>query len=612
MVRTRLAVLVTMALAAAAAVEAGGPGPRPAAANLEVPRVYEPMVDAMWQASATFRRQWRRLAADPRIRVAILALTVPGGRTLADARTQIVRGDGPSTAFVWLPPSRDFPRLLAHELEHVLEQLDGVDLGAHIRSRTVWSSKSTGFETQRAIDLGVQVAREVEAAASDAGPGMAGVPEERPIRLVQQEARVSPASPRTSRVSADGRYVVLVSSARLVPADRDARRDVYVFDRLTGRYSRESGAPGGGDADGDSRSADISGDGRIVVFESEAGNLGSPACERGTPCIYLRDRHAGTTRLLTTDRAGAPAQGWSRNPVISADGAVVAFESNAAGLAGPSAGERLPPGVYAIRVADDRRTRVDVDPSGRTDGPGMTPAISADGRFVAFASKGRLLGASAHADGSRTPRQAQVYVRDLDSQTTTLVSRNRAGATPDGASYDPAISGDGRFIAFVSEAGNLRAGASGGRGQVYLLDRTTGDTVLVSRTARGRAADGPSLRPAISADGGVVAFQSIASDLDCSRRCGRDERDTNLLWDVFVHERATGRTRRATSGGRWLAGGRAPSLDAAGRVLALASAQAFEEADAAHDEDVFLLPARPTPLHAWRLPTPDGGDATVR
>lgn len=148
---------------------------------------------------------------------------------------------------------------------------------------------------------------------------MAGPPEERPVRLAQQETQTSPIGPRTSRVSADGRYVVFVSSARLVEADDDACRDVYVFDRLTGRYTRESGAAEGA-ADGESRSADISGDGRHVVFESEAGNLVRPAFPAGVPHIYLRARDTGETRLLTTDGDGAPARGSSRNPVISADG----------------------------------------------------------------------------------------------------------------------------------------------------------------------------------------------------------------------------------------------------------------------------------------------------
>jgi Tol biopolymer transport system component len=330
------------------------------------------------------------------------------------------------------------------------------------------------------------------------------------------------------------------------------------------------------------------------VFESEAGNLVQPAFPSGTPHIYLRARDTGVTRLLSTDFDGAPVRAWSRNPVISADGSVVAFESAAADLLRPTTGERMPAGVYAIRLADGRRTRVDDDGSGRTDGQGMTPAISADGRLVAFASKGRLADAGGRAAAARPAIPvAQVYLRDLEANVVTLVSRNRAGRFPDGASYDPAISGDGRFVAFVSEADDVDAGARRGRGQVYLHDRTTGSTVLVSRTSRGRPADGPSLRPALSSDGSVIAFQSIASNLDCSSRCGRDERDSNLLWDVFVHDRTTGRTRQATTGADWLAGGRAPSLDAAGRVLALASMHAIDDGDETYDEDLYVLPARP-------------------
>ena len=149
-----------------------------------------------------------------------------------------------------------------------------------------------------------------------------------------------------SRVSADGRYVVFISSAGLVEQDRNQLRDVYVTDLASGRTTLESAGPDGLSGNGASTVADISGDGRYVVFESEAGDLTGTQFSNGTPRVFLRDRTDRTTRLLTTNAAGEPGNGPSWNPVISADAAEVAFESGATDLdrirGGTQRSRRLP------------------------------------------------------------------------------------------------------------------------------------------------------------------------------------------------------------------------------------------------------------------------------
>jgi Tol biopolymer transport system component len=135
-----------------------------------------------------------------------------------------------------------------------------------------------------------------------------------------------------------------------------------------------------------------------------------------------------------------------------------------------------------------------------------------------------------------------------------------------GGSYHPAISGDGRYLAFVSEASNLTPDSRGGVPQVYVSDLETGVTDLISRTPAGRPANGASARPVLSRDGSMVAYQSVACDLLCQGECRTEGVDINLLWDVFLHDRTTRRTIRASSddGEEWLENSRAPSLDAAG------------------------------------------------
>ena len=131
-----------------------------------------------------------------------------------------------------------------------------------------------------------------------------------------------PLSARTGRISANGRFVALISAARLVEHDRNDLRDVYVFDGETGRFSLESLGRLGQPADGASRAVDISADGRFLVFAAEAGNLTDAPFPPGTPHVFLRDRIDGRTRLLTIGASGDPANGPSRNPVIDAAGTI--------------------------------------------------------------------------------------------------------------------------------------------------------------------------------------------------------------------------------------------------------------------------------------------------
>lgn len=103
-----------------------------------------------------------------------------------------------------------------------------------------------------------------------------------------------------------------------------------------------------------------------------------------------------------------------------------------------------------------------------------------------------------------------------------------------GASYHPSISADGRYVVFVSEETNSPGSFGQSVAHIYLHDRTSARTDLVSRQSDGRAADGSSRYPEIAGDASVIAFQSLASNLACAKRCPRDARDINLVWDVFV------------------------------------------------------------------------------
>ena len=198
-------------------------------------------------------------------------------------------------AQVYLQPSVDATELIAHELEHILEQLDGVDLQAQAGNGVVWKAGDGVFETRRAIEAGRRVAREVTM-----GPDVTDVhhlPDEnradRLTTVVQRNRNATPDSVRSARMSGSGRYVVFVSSAGLAEADRSQVGQVYVLDLATGHTTIESVGPVGSPGKGESYSPDISRDGRYVVFESAAGNLLDTPLPPGIFRVFLRDRETG-------------------------------------------------------------------------------------------------------------------------------------------------------------------------------------------------------------------------------------------------------------------------------------------------------------------------------
>ena len=187
-------------------------------------------------------------------------------------------------------------------------------------------------------------------------------------------------------------------------------------------------------------------------------------------------------------------------------------------------------------------SRVSVDSSGAEgNGNSFGPtAISADGRIVAFVSSAtNLVAVDANGYGD-------VFVHDRLTGTTQRVSVDSSGAEANGESDDPAISADGRYVAFRSNASNLVAGDANGYGDVFVHDRLTGITERVSVDSSGAEGTDESYGPAIAADGQRVAFESYASNLVGG--------DTNQSGDVFVHDRSTGITERVSVNSSGVAG----------------------------------------------------------
>ncbi len=251
--------------------------------------------------------------------------------------------------------------------------------------------------------------------------------------------------PSISRTS--GRFIAFSSTADLVVGVTG--NQVYVHDRNTGQPGLVSKSSLGIAGSGISNAASINADGRFIAFVSAATNL-VPGVLNG-PQIYLHDRLSGQTTLVSKDGSGNPASAGSTNasPTISADGRFVAFVSNATNLVG-NFGQQ----IYlhdTQPVPNGLTTLVSKNGSGNPASAGSTnasPTISADGRFVAFASNATNLvatvsGQQVYRYDTQIPPNGQNVVVSLDSAGLPGTAGN---------SIAPSITSNGGFVAFSSSA----------------------------------------------------------------------------------------------------------------------------------------------------------------
>jgi Tol biopolymer transport system component len=330
---------------------------------------------------------------------------------------------------------------------------------------------------------------------------------------------------RHSSISADGRYVVFESSAsNLVGGDTNGHWDIFVRDRTSGTTVRVSVDSSGTQASGgDSERPAISPDGRYVVFESSATNL-VVGDTNSSPDIFVHDRIGGTTERVSLGALAAQANSASHNAVISDGGGFIGFESYASNLvAGDTNGT---PDIFVRNRLGGTTERVSISSGGaQGNGQSLFPSISADGRYVAFRSSSYTLVAG------DTNGFFDVFVRDRQNFATERASISSTGAQGNNVSgvSGVAISADGRYVTFNSNATNLIAGDTNGWSDVFVRDRQTGVTERVSVDPLGAQSTGASSDPAVSADGRCVAFQSYATNLVAA--------DTNGYLDVFVRDR---------------------------------------------------------------------------
>ena len=401
------------------------------------------------------------------------------------------------------------------------------------------------------------------AAALVAGSAGAQTPGATEIVSVASDGEQGEEDSREPSSSADGRFIAFTSDApNLVALDTNGDSDVFVHDTATGATERVSVASQGQEARDDSDCPSISADGRYVAFRSRAWNLYPGGTNMGTPVwqVFVRDREEATTVRVSVPFSDLDPDGDAIDcPSISADGTHVAYSSEATNMVPDdenggydtfvknlttgevewpilntqavqirqggrnpalSANGRV---VFAqihfdygsrIAVADLETGESTVIDRGRKN-QAIDVAVSADGRFVVYRDAvGRL---SLQLPGARV----YVYDREAGETITVALGRSQEDCTADGVPFPcrltpasaPAISANGRFVAFGTDSLRALPGNVNHGSQVYLYDRVTGRLRRISVDATSEPGENCSLEPTLSADGRVLAYRSTSTNL---------------------------------------------------------------------------------------------------
>jgi Tol biopolymer transport system component len=315
------------------------------------------------------------------------------------------------------------------------------------------------------------------------------------------------------------RATLLLTSLLLAATPAQAQ---FLFGRLV------PPAPAG-EPNGPSTVAEVSGDGKVFVFESGATNWVPGSITGGK--IVAVDFGADSVQILSQTSTGVAFNASSFSPSTAGSGRYVVFETlaNNLGFAVSTSGFQIvrkdrATGQLALASSDAGGAPA----TGTASGQARNASVSANGRLVAFRSDASNLVAG-------TGGNEHMFVKDLQSGAIELASRTAAGAIPSGgvvASTAHSLSADGRFLVFQTNAAGIVAGNTGGTILVYVRDRASGTNELVSVATGGAVANSQSDNAAISPDGRFVAFRSFASNLGGSGFVSR----------VFVRDRAAGTT----------------------------------------------------------------------
>lgn len=383
----------------------------------------------------------------------------------------------------------------------------------------------------------------------------------------------------TSQVSRDGRYVAFESFAwNLALLDANNALDIFVHDRTTSTTTCASLNPQGVPGNGQSQGPSLSTDARFVVFTSTASDLVA-ADTNGHSDVFVHDRATGTTQLVSVGVGGAPANADSTSAVISGDGRYVAFASGATNLVStPVSGWHA---VYLRDLVTGATVLASHTPSGASgNGSSSLPAISEDGRYVAFQS------AASNLLPEDPDTWTDVFVFDRATDTLALASVSSLGIKGNYASNEPSLSADGKRVAFLTTSTNLHPQDTNTWMDAYVHDLATGTTELVGLDSNGLLSNRPISTVSLSPDGGYAVFSTDATNLW--------PLDTDVELDAFLRDFAAGTTQLVslksdgTQANKWCGGA---SISDFGRAITLTSGAKLVPEKGDGVTDVFVRDA---------------------
>ena len=342
------------------------------------------------------------------------------------------------------------------------------------------------------------------------------------LTIDQQDMHRSVFDVPSSAVSADGRYIAFVTYAQLAGADTDKTSDLYVYDRIRQQVTFESP---GSDAI-DCIHPGISADGRHVVYESDGA-------------IMWRDAQTDVTRVV----------GQGRQPSIAGNDILLYTSGHNVYIVSPQS-------------PDPRRVSIDMPVADAASLESFSASASADGRYVSFAARPPF--------AARRLRDTHVFVRDIQLNVTRRV----------GSGWAPSMSGDGKYAAFVDLVSGLH--------HIVLADLQQGTTRVITKSVRRGLANGASVNPSISLDGRFVVFQSEANDL-----VPGDDFNLLWDVFIYDREKATISRVSGDPDGVWMEPSVGPTIDGSGGVIAFSSRHPTASSDKSNDFDLYVATPTP-------------------
>jgi Tol biopolymer transport system component len=368
------------------------------------------------------------------------------------------------------------------------------------------------------------------------------------IELVSRGHEGEPANGNSGGpdITPDGRFISFTSWAtnlvegefplcQLDPGLRRPCANVYIWERETGAIqiiAQDMERISPGDAGINPRGVapyektTISADGTKIAFYSTNVNFGADPLYGG---LFLFDRAAQTMTRIDQTPDGSPVNGVSYWPSFSGDGGRLVFVTLASNLVTDDLNNRAD--IFLYLVDADQLTHITLGPTGTgSNGNSTFPKLSLDGRWLIFQSEADDLVPN---DINHT---TDIFLHDLESGLTTLVSLSPLGTSASQASINGSVSANGNFVVFQSLADEYDQQAINHTWDLFSYNHNDGNHMLISRGLETLPADGPSSWPSISSDGSLVVFSSMATNLV--------PEDLNGLEDIFLYDRQTRRIQR--------------------------------------------------------------------